>query len=117
GDSIPAAAPSGTEGAEGEAAVEEAPALDEEASAEAEVGGGLFEAATSGELDGVLESGESSGGSALPFALNGYIRSDLYVGKSPGYDRAELQAGYGELSLKVDVPRQEYGSAFAELRF
>ncbi len=76
-------------------------------------GESLFESAVAGEGD----YAESDGGSiSQAYSLNGYARSDVYVGKVPGYDRSEIQAAYGELALKLDIHQQDYGSGFAELR-
>ncbi len=118
-------------GAEGEGPAEEPGATEASAEGEGEadvaaeassedvlVGGGdLFESAVSGDVDTAADEGGEGGAAASAFDLNGYVRSDTFVGKLPGYDRAELQAAYGELSLKMNMKGGEVADAFAELRF
>ncbi len=79
-------------------------------------GGDLFESAAAGGDLGLAEGAGDGEAAASAFDLNGYIRSDVFIGKVPGYDRAELQAGYGELSLKLNMNGGELADAFAELR-
>lgn len=52
-----------------------------------------------------------------PYELNGYLRSVLFVGKVPDVSEAELKSGYGEAALKLKVRKQNFGDAFAEIRF
>lgn len=104
---------------------------------------GLFDEATSGDANGGAsetvapsENGDGEGGDdqtsglgdapqrvetisgpALNFDFNGYVRGDLFVGRMPGYSRAEMKNGYGELALKLRVSKSNYGSAFGEVRF
>jgi hypothetical protein len=77
-------------------------------------GGSLFASALSG--GDTTETDDGGGGVPRTFSLNGYARSDVFVGKVAEYDRSEIKAAYGELALKLDIHKQEYGSAFAELR-
>ncbi len=51
------------------------------------------------------------------YELNGYLRSTLFVGKVPDGDQAEIKSAYGEASLKFRVRKQDWGDAFAEIRF
>ncbi len=72
---------------------------------------GLFEQAVSGSAsDSVSEEGDS-------FELNGYIRGDIYGGKTPGLDQAELKSGYAEASMKFRASKGEWGDGYAEIRF
>lgn len=75
-------------------------------------GGGLFEAASSGEVS-------TGGSSETPqrYELSGYVRGDAFVGKIPYYRQGYMQAAYGELSLQFKTKRTEYGDAYAETRF
>ncbi|MCP4606398.1 MAG: hypothetical protein GY847_38805 [Proteobacteria bacterium] len=50
------------------------------------------------------------------FALGGYIRGDLYVGKVPEKTRAEVKTGYGEAALTLEVAKRPYGDAFSDIR-
>ncbi len=92
---------------------------------------GLFEDALSGDEETSkidTESGEeadapsSSSGFAASaggfnFELNGYLRGDLYVGKMPDEEAAEVKSGFGEAALKLRVRKNPYGDAYGELRF
>ncbi len=51
-----------------------------------------------------------------PFRLNGYVRGDLFGGKTSGVRAGELKAGYGELSLIARTPKETYCDGFAEAR-
>jgi hypothetical protein len=60
---------------------------------------------------------------APPFALDGYARGDVFVGKFPGAPsmptsapRGQIKADYGELALAVRTKKEPYGDAFAEAR-
>lgn len=44
------------------------------------------------------------------------MRGDAFVGKVPKDSKYEAKAAYGELSLKVNTPKEKYGDAFAEAR-
>ena len=52
-----------------------------------------------------------------PYELNGYLRGTFYVGKVPDKNDAEIKSGYGEASMKLRVRKQDFGDAFAEVRF
>lgn len=67
---------------------------------------GLFEEATQ-EKDGVLEA----------LDLGGYLRSTLYAGRAASQDAGQIKSGYGEFSLKARTTVEDYGGAFAEVRF
>ncbi len=60
----------------------------------------------------------TQGGSnpANAFDLGGYVRSTLYAGRAPSSDAGQIKSGYGEFSLKLKADKQDFGSAFAELR-
>ncbi len=75
-------------------------------------GGGLFEAASAGELS----TDNSGGGTPQRYELSGYVRGDAFMGKIPEYRQGYLQAAYGEMSLQLRTKRTEYGDAFAEAR-
>ncbi|HVR20418.1 MAG TPA: DUF1302 family protein, partial [Polyangiaceae bacterium] len=76
-------------------------------------GSGLFESSQSGAGD---EPAAGETGAPGGFDLGGYVRGDAFVGKETQGNRAEAKAVYGELSLKVNTPREKYGDAFAEAR-
>ena len=52
-----------------------------------------------------------------PYELNGYLRGTLFVGKVPEKNSMEIKSGYGEASLKLRLRKQDFGDAFAEVRF
>jgi hypothetical protein len=54
--------------------------------------------------------------SGLGIRLNGYARGDLFVGKAVGSGSGEVKAAYGELALRLQVDKESYGDAFAEVR-
>jgi hypothetical protein len=80
-------------------------------------GAGLFEESLS-EAPSPSSERESAGAAAEPpsFELGGYVRSDMFVGKVPGFAQGVIKAGYGELALKLDARAEEYGDAYAEAR-
>ncbi|MGB2908237.1 MAG: DUF1302 family protein [Candidatus Aminicenantaceae bacterium] len=67
---------------------------------------GLFEEATQ-EKEGLIEA----------LDLGGYLRSTLYAGEAPSPDTGQIKSGYGEFSLKAKAAVEDFGGAFAELRF
>jgi hypothetical protein len=73
---------------------------------------GLFEESTSGTSLQTDDTKKSGWG----FELNGQIRGDLFIGKTPDRVNAEVKNGYGELGLELKVTKAPYGDAFAELR-
>jgi hypothetical protein len=48
--------------------------------------------------------------------MGGYVRGDVFVGKTPGEKTLETKAAYGEFALKVNTPKETYGDAYAEAR-
>jgi hypothetical protein len=50
------------------------------------------------------------------FKLNGFIRGDYFAGKKADISEGETKSGYGEVSLKPFIKKDEYGNAFAEIR-
>lgn len=50
------------------------------------------------------------------FDLNGYVRSDIFAGRSTRASGPVTKAAYGELALKLKVRKQAYGDAYAEAR-
>jgi hypothetical protein len=81
-------------------------------------GTSLFEQSAAEPAPPTPEQGTAATGSEAPaFELGGYLRSDVFVGKVPGFSQGIIQAGYGELALKLDVHDARYGDAFAEARF
>jgi hypothetical protein len=108
-----------TDGATGSEETSEASAsVDASASTSSDVvvdtsgGGGLFEAASSGEL-----TSSTSTETPQRFELSGYVRGTAFMGKIPEYRQGYMQAAYGEASLQLRTKRTEYGDAFAETRF
>ena len=77
------------------------------------------EAAGSGLFEGALAEpspAQAAGAEQAPFQLGGYVRSDVFVGKVPGFDQGLVQAAYGELALELDMRAERYGDAYAEAR-
>lgn len=74
-------------------------------------GGGLFEAASSGELTLGTDSSTPQ-----RYELSGYVRGTAFMGKIPEYRQGYMQAAYGELSLQLRTKRTEYGDAYGEAR-
>ncbi len=67
---------------------------------------GLFEEATQ-EKEGPIEA----------LDLGGYLRSTLYAGQAASPDAGQIKSGYGEFSLKARTTVEDFGGAFAEVRF
>jgi hypothetical protein len=82
-----------------------------------ETGGGLFES-SQGSAPEPSKSAAADSASASPptFDWNGYVRSDVFVGKASGESGATTRAAYGELALKLKVRKQSHGDAYAEAR-
>ena len=51
------------------------------------------------------------------YELNGYLRGTLFVGESIDDKNTEIKSGYGEASLKLRLRKQDFGDAYAEVRF
>ena len=83
-----------------------------EPSPPAEGGGGLFEQSLSASAASTPETASA----APPFTLTGYARGDMFVGKVPGQQAAQMQANYGELSLQLRTAKSPHGDGFAEVR-
>jgi hypothetical protein len=86
-------------------------------------GPGLFEQSQAAAAPGTATTttttaaaGGAAPGLALPFALDGYVRGDMFAGKVPGARAAETKAAYGELSLALRTAKSPYGDGFAEAR-
>ncbi|HEX6765171.1 MAG TPA: DUF1302 family protein [Polyangiaceae bacterium] len=88
-----------------------APATEEAPS----TGSGLFEQSLGGAPPSE-GAAASETGTPRNFDFGGYVRGDMFVGKFPGVKQPEVKAGYGELSLKLNVKKERYGDAFAEAR-
>jgi hypothetical protein len=71
----------------------------------------IFEEAVSGTPQDEIEVRDKS------YELNGYFRGVFYGGKIPEKDETELKSGYGEAALKFRVRKQNFGDAFADIRF
>lgn len=77
--------------------------------------GGIFESGATGDPEAPTTAA-GAGTGAFGLELNGHVRGDLFVGKVPHRDRAELKAAYGEVGLQLRARGGEHGAAFAELR-
>lgn len=77
-----------------------------------ESGGGLFEQSVSA----AKPSESAPASSASAFQLSGYARGDVYAGKVPGVDQANMKAGYGEMALVARAKKDTAGDGYAELR-
>ncbi|HMF43000.1 MAG TPA: DUF1302 family protein [Polyangia bacterium] len=80
-----------------------------------ETGGGLFEQSQAAAA-APANAGPEAAAAKPPFTLNGYARGDLFAGKVPGQNAAEMKAAYGELSLQLRTAKSTYGDGFAEAR-
>jgi hypothetical protein len=65
----------------------------------------------------LFEEATSTEESAKSYELNGYLRGTFFLGKVPDTNDAEVKSGYGEASLKLKFRKQDFGDAFAEVRF
>jgi hypothetical protein len=84
------------------------------AAGEVQTGAGLFEQSTAASEP--TAPGDSSTATPQTFELNGYVRSDFFAGRSASSSSVVLQAGYGELALRLRTRREKFGDAFAETR-
>lgn len=75
-------------------------------------GGGLFESSLS-DASGAVEPGAD--GPSAP-TLHGYARADAFAGRAVGSGRAEFQAAYAELALRLGIDDPGLGDAQAEVR-
>lgn len=80
-------------------------------------GGGLFAQSVSGGGETATESTDMAAPAPLPYELGGYTRGDIFIGKIPGDSIPEIKAAYGELALKLNIKKGEFGGAYAEPRF
>ena len=64
----------------------------------------LFESATSKDTE-------------KPYDLNGYVRATLYLSESSDGNKTDISAAYGEAAMKFSLHSQDFGDAFAEIRF
>jgi hypothetical protein len=108
--SAPPAADSASAGAATSAETKAEPA----SAGEVQTGAGLFEQSTSASEPKAEGDGEAT--SPQAFELNGYVRSDFFAGRLPSSSSVGLQAGYGELALRLRTRKEKYGDAFAETR-
>jgi hypothetical protein len=84
------------------------------AAGEVGTGAGLFEQSTSASEP--KAGSDDTASNPRAFELNGYVRSDFFVGRLPSSSTVGLQAGYGELALSLRTRKEKYGDAFAETR-
>ncbi len=52
-----------------------------------------------------------------PYDLNGYVRATLYLGESSNGDNTDISSAFGEAAMKFSLRKQDFGDAFAEIRF
>lgn len=83
-----------------------------------ESGGGLFEAASSGQDVDAAETAEKG----LSLEWGGYVRGDVFVGtmadvQNPDQRDAAINAAYGEVAFQPRVKTGSWGGAFVDLRF
>jgi hypothetical protein len=83
-----------------------------EPSGPSSAGGGLFESSLS---DASAATRPGGGGLRAP-TLHGYARADAFAGKAVGSGRAEFQAAYAELALRLGIDDPGLGDAQAEVR-
>jgi hypothetical protein len=83
-----------------------------EPSSPASAGGGLFESSLA---DASAAPAAGADGLRAP-TLHGYARADAFAGKAVGSGRAEFQAAYAELALRLGIDDPGLGDAQAEVR-
>jgi hypothetical protein len=88
-----------------------APATEEAPS----TGSGLFESSQSGAA-APTDGAPVAAAEPPAVQLGGYVRGDLWVGKTSESSQPELKAAYGELSLKLTTRKEEYGDGYADVR-
>jgi len=84
--------------------------------APAESGGGLFEQSQAAAAP-TTAADITAPAAKPPFTLNGYVRGDVFVGKTQDQDAAEMKANYGELGLQLRTAKMVFGDGFADARF
>jgi hypothetical protein len=78
---------------------------------------GLFdEAIENNELPQNLNRIFSDLPDGLNYNLNGFIRSDIYMGKAQTDDEPEVKNEFGEVGLKIRAKKGEQGDGFSEIR-
>ena len=85
--------------------------------APAESGGGLFEQSQAADRRERGSRGGPGRARKAPFTLNGYVRGDVFVGKTQDQRAAEMKANYGELALQLRTAKTAFGDGFADARF
>ena len=60
--------------------------------------------------------GGPDGASPKGFALGGYARGDMFVGKVSGAQQGTMKAAYGEVSLALRTAKTRHGDGFVEAR-
>jgi hypothetical protein len=81
-----------------------------------ESGGGLFEGSQAAAAPAPT-SDLAAAVAKAPFTLNGYVRGDVFVGKTQDQRAAEMKANYGELALQLRTAKTVFGDGFADARF
>jgi hypothetical protein len=78
---------------------------------------GLFdEAIENNELPQDLNPIFSDLPGGLSYTLNGFIRSDMYIGKARTDDESEVKSGFAEVGLKIRAKKGGLGDGFSEIR-
>ncbi len=60
---------------------------------------------------------EEKASQAAPYELGGYLRGAFFGGKVPDQEKGEMKSGYAETALKLRIRKENFGDAFAEIRF
>lgn len=53
----------------------------------------------------------------LTYELNGYVRGAYFLGKVFDKERLETKSSYGESALKLKINKEDFGDAYAEIRY
>lgn len=65
----------------------------------------------------LFEQAVDNQSNTVPYELGGYLRGAFFGGKIPDLNKGEMKSGYAETALKLRVRKEEFGDAFAEIRF
>ena len=112
GPATPGEASGGSTGASPTGVGPAAPAAAEATSTA--TGGGLFESGGDAASGAPRETATAS--PTFPFVLSGYVRGDVFAGKTPDASAATMKAAYGELALTVRTAKSRVADGFAEAR-
>jgi len=68
-------------------------------------------------FESAVDQSSTADESALAYQLNGSAKGSAFIGKSIENDEFESKTNYSELNLQFKITKQEFGDAFADIRF